>query len=94
MMEKNLKFINLKYLPDKRLLIISGDNKYVNGEIVISYRYLNSVFCFISRELENETKMKKLKKIKVPNNFIQTVTEKVPVNNWWLVVKAIVFTTR
>lgn len=44
---KILKYIEL-YYTDKTLRIY-GDNKFVQGEIYIRYKYLYSVFCFISR---------------------------------------------
>jgi hypothetical protein len=46
---KNLKYLDLHYSSEKRILIISGDNKYVKGEIIISGRYLYSLFVFIAR---------------------------------------------
>jgi len=48
-MEKRLKYITMRYFPETKELMIEGHNKYVEGQITISYLYLYSIFCFIAR---------------------------------------------
>lgn len=49
MMEKYLKYLNLKYDPELRRLELWGENKFVKGYISISYSYLYSILVFINR---------------------------------------------
>ena len=49
MVVKKLKYIELSWNPEIKKLYLIGHNKFVEGEIMISYFYLYSIFCFISR---------------------------------------------
>lgn len=49
MISKELKFMTLIYDPEGRILYLQGDNRWVMGNIAISWRCFYSVFCFIAR---------------------------------------------
>ena len=48
-MERKLKFLTLAFDKETRLLCLKGNNRFVKGEITISYFYLYSVLVFINR---------------------------------------------
>ena len=53
-----LKYISLTYNSQERKLYLKGDNKWVKGEISISYRYLYSVLVIILRVFRMRKKLK------------------------------------